>query len=258
MKQKQIIVNNLLRNYAIQEGDTLKIPLIFLHGRGQTHKSFDCIIKDFPDHPIVVPDFPWFGSSHTPFAAWTVQEYAKNLAAFLKALEIKKASFIIHSFGGRVVIDLYHLQSIQIEKIIFIASWGYRPPITVKGKIFLAIKKITDLLWLTKLMYNTPIENYVQLVFASRDYAYARGIMKDIVKLAVNYDQSKMLHTVQVPSLLIRWEKDEETPIADAHFFHKEIQASQLAIHPEGSHFVFQEYPEWTNNLIKKFLHDHS
>gem|GEM_PF-5478972 len=58
MKQKQIIINNLLRNYAIQEGDTSKTPLIFLHGRGQSQKSFDCIVKDFPDHPIVIPDFP--------------------------------------------------------------------------------------------------------------------------------------------------------------------------------------------------------
>gem|GEM_PF-4874872 len=53
-------------------------------------------------------------------------------------------------------------------------------------------------------MYNTPIEKYVQLVFASRDYAYARGVMKDIVKLAVNYDQSNILHSIKVPTLLIR------------------------------------------------------
>ncbi|MBP7841709.1 hypothetical protein KA037_03505 [Patescibacteria group bacterium] len=48
------------------------------------------------------------------------------------------------------------------------------------------------------------MEKYVQLVFASRDYLYAHGMMKEIVKLAVNYDQSKVLHKIQIPTLLIR------------------------------------------------------
>lgn len=254
--QKQIIIDGLLRNYDIHYTDTAKPWIVMLHGRGQSRQTFQVLQKYLTQYNVIIPDFPGFGSSHTPTTARWVPEYAKWLDIFLQKLGITQCSVIAHSFGGRVVIDLYQMHTVQIDKLILIASGWYRPPITTKGKLFLFIKNLTDKLWLTKLMYNTPIEKYVQLVFASRDYAYAQGMMKQIVKLAVNYDQSKVLHKIEIPTLLIWWTKDDETPITDAYYFHQEIKNSKLEIKEWATHFVFQEHPDWTGNLITAFLND--
>lgn len=254
--QKQIIVDWLLRNYDIQYIDDTKPWIVMLHGRGQSRQTFQVLQKYLTGYNVLIPDFPWFGGSHVPSTARWVPEYAQWLNKLLEKLHIKKCSIISHSFWGRVVIDLYQMHTIDISKLILIASGWYRPTITTKGKIFLFIKNLTDKLWLTKFMYDTPIEKYVQLVFASRDYAYAQGMMKQIVKLAVNYDQSKVLHNITIPTMLIRWTNDDETPIADAHYFHQEIKNSKLEIKEWATHFVFQEYPDWIWNLITTFIDD--
>ncbi len=255
--QKQIIVDGLLRNYDIEQIDETKQWIVMLHGRGQSRQTFQELKKYLTaSYNILIPDFPWFGKSHVPSTARWVPEYAQWLNKLLDKLNIKKCSIISHSFWGRVVIDLYQMHTIDISKLMLIASGWYRPPITTKAKIFLLLKNIADKIWLSKVIYDTPLEKYVQLVFASRDYLYAHGMMKEIVKLAVNYDQSKVLHKIQIPTLLIRWTKDDETPIADAHYFHQEIKNSQLQIKEWATHFVFHEHPERTGNLITSFLND--
>lgn len=254
--QKQIIVDGLLRNYDIEQIDDTRPWIVMLHGRGQSRQTFQELKKYLTNYNILIPDFPWFGKSHVPNTARWVPEYAQWLQKLLDKLDIKKYSIICHSFGGRVAIDLYQMHTSDIIKLILIASGGYRPPITLKAKIFLLLKNIADKIGLSKIIYDTPLEKYVQLVFASRDYLYAHGMMKEIVKLAVNYDQSKVLHNIKIPTLLIRWTKDDETPIYDAYYFHQEIKNSKLEIKEWATHFVFHEHPERTGNLITSFLND--
>ena len=58
MQQKQIIINSILRNYGVQQGTEDKPTLVFLHGRGQSYKSFDVLTKQLQGYTIIAPDFP--------------------------------------------------------------------------------------------------------------------------------------------------------------------------------------------------------
>ena len=75
--------------------------VVLLHGWGSKKELFFDIIESVSKkYTVIAPDFPGFGESPEPSEPWGVAEYTECVIEFLKALEVKKATFIAHSFGG--------------------------------------------------------------------------------------------------------------------------------------------------------------
>jgi haloalkane dehalogenase len=62
---------------------------------------------------------------------------------------------------------------------------------------------------------------------------------------------------MDVPTLLVWGSEDPFAPVAGAHRFHKEIPTSQLAIIDGAGHFVWEEQPARTTELLLDFLKRH-
>ena len=62
------------------------------------------------------------------------------------------------------------------------------------------------------------------------------------------------LGEIECPTLIVWGEKDVFLPLAAAHRFKEEIPNSELKILSGAGHFLWEEEPEETAGLVRKFL----
>jgi pimeloyl-ACP methyl ester carboxylesterase len=196
---------------------------------------------------FVAIDFPWFWLTPLPKWIWWVREYCLFLKSALEKLWVKKATFISHSFGWRVLIYLNNLYPEKVEKNIFIASAWIKPEF---NKIKLAIIKLWK--WIFKIPWLKKIWNKIRNKVASRDYLASWELQQIFLK-TINEDLKEKIKNIQADSLLIRGDKDSETPIEDWRWFNKNIKNSEL-LELKWTHFIYLEEPEIIFNNINKFL----
>jgi pimeloyl-ACP methyl ester carboxylesterase len=72
----------------------------------------------------------------------------------------------------------------------------------------------------------------------------------------LDYDGSKILEKIDVPTLIIGGKNDSVTPVKTQRYMHKKIKGSQLQIVPYGSHCTQLDMPDLVNLRISRFLKD--
>ena len=87
--------------------------VVLLHGWGSNINLFGGIVSLLsPHYRIIAPDMPGFGESDEPPKPWCVDDYVDFVIKFLEKFGVKKAVFLGHSFGGRVIIKMFDGRSL--------------------------------------------------------------------------------------------------------------------------------------------------
>ena len=101
--------------------------IIWLHGWGQDHKSFLSMACLFNDCENIMIDMAGFGAAKKPKEAWGTNDYALDLAQYLKKEKISKKTYLIgHSFGCRVALRFAALFPNRVDGIVLIAAAGLK------------------------------------------------------------------------------------------------------------------------------------
>ena len=93
---------------------------IFLHGWNNDHTIFSPLYRN--TDTMVAFDFPGFGGSSRLKEAWGLKKYAEVTKNFIgKIAENRKIIFVVHSFGGRVLLKMLNEDTVEnIRQIICI------------------------------------------------------------------------------------------------------------------------------------------
>jgi len=251
------IKNETLDIDYIDEGNGEVIVL--LQGWGTTASVYKTIINMLTaKYRVIAPDFPGFGRSTEPSFPYSVEDYSDFVLAFLEKLGISKASFIGHSHGGRVIIELASRENlpVEIDKIVLMDSAGIVTKKKLSKRIRIRIYKILKNLLLLppiKAMFPDALPA-LKKKFGSADYASSSEMMqKSMVKL-VNTDYSHRLCKIKAPTLLIWGDKDDATPLAHAKIMEKEIPDSGLVVIKDGGHFSYLADMGLTKSVLHSFF----
>lgn len=238
------------------EGDS---TVVMLQGWGTHLGVYDSVADSInEEYQFVQFDFPGFGGSDEPREPWNVDAYADFFCDFMKQMNIKKATLIGHSYGGRVIIKLANRSNLpfEIEKIVLIDSAGVLPKRSfaqkVKIKRYKLLKKFLNL---NVIYYLFPelIDDWRSRQ-GSADYRNASPMMRQCLVMAVNEDLSELLPGIRQETLLIWGDKDTATPISDARLMEERIPNSGLAILEGTGHFSFLEQPVVFKNIMKSYF----
>ncbi len=251
------IKNETLDIDYIDEGNGEVIVL--LQGWGTTASVYKTIINMLTaKYRVIAPDFPGFGRSTEPSFPYSAEDYSDFVLAFLEKLGISKASFIGHSHGGRVIIELASRENlpVEIDKIVLMDSAGIVTKKKLSKRIRIRIYKILKNLLLLppiKAMFPDALPA-LKKKFGSADYASSSEMMqKSMVKL-VNTDYSHRLCKIKAPTLLIWGDKDDATPLAHAKIMEKEIPDSGLVVIKDGGHFSYLADMGLTKSVLHSFF----
>ncbi|MCP3033377.1 2-succinyl-6-hydroxy-2,4-cyclohexadiene-1-carboxylate synthase [Halobacillus sp. A1] len=105
------------RSYWIED-DGKGTPLLFLHGFTGTGKTFDSIIKLFPDSlRTITIDMPGHGKTGE-IGPVTMEQFSKDLALLLDELNLSKVHLLGYSMGGRAGLTFAMLYPDYIDTVI--------------------------------------------------------------------------------------------------------------------------------------------
>lgn len=233
--------------------------VLLLHGWGARASTYRCIIDMLAPHfRVVAPDMPGFGGSSEPSFAYTAENYADFVAAFCRALGIKKAILVGHSHGGRTIIKLVTSgkNPVEVPKIVLIDSAGLIRKKSFSQKLKIAKFKIAKRIFGTKLgeKFFPDLIEKMRKKNGSADYAAASPTMRKSMVSVINEDLSENLPKILAPTLLIWGDKDTDTPMYQAKKMESTIPDCGLVTISGGGHFSFLTDPVLTRNVLYSFL----
>jgi esterase len=116
----RFIVVNGLRLHYLDWGSAKKPPFIMLHGISRVAHQFDHIAPEFAsDYHVIAIDMRGHGdSAWSPNGAYLVEDYVKDLAAFVVRLNLHGITLLGNSTGGRVVQVYAGLHPDRVARLI--------------------------------------------------------------------------------------------------------------------------------------------
>lgn len=234
--------------------------VVILQGWGTDLGVYDSVagVIDGSKYRVIQFDFPGFGGSDEPREPWDVDGFADFFCNLMETLQVKQATLIGHSYGGRVIIKLASRESLpfEITNIILIDSAGILPVRTAaqKWKIrrYKILKKFLNLK-LIYVMFPEVIDDWRSRQ-GSADYRNATPMMRQCMVKAINEDLTELLPKIRQEVLLIWGDKDTATPIRDAHIMEEKIPNCGLAVIPGTGHFSFLEKPAQFRGIMEAYL----
>lgn len=245
MKSSQSIILWNVVHYYQSEKFSKKSPLVFLHGWGQNGACFKKIFKILDEKNIsyIALDLPWFGKTPLKNEQMHIEDYGHFVEAFIEKFELIHPLLIWHSFGGRICIYLWSYYT-NISKIILIWSAGLK---SKQNYLKLAIIKSGK--YIFKIPGLKTLWVKIRNAAISEDNKNA-GKMAKIFMHTINNDLKKYMVKIKIPTLLIRWENDDQTPLSEAQIINSQITDSKLHIIKKGTHFVYDEFPDTVLKMI--------
>lgn len=238
------------------EGDE---TVVILQGWGTNLGVYDSVANAISEkYKVVQFDLPGFGSSDEPREGWNVDAYCDFFEKFMAALEIKKATLIGHSYGGRMIIKLATREnlSFEIDRIVLIDSAGIVPKKTAKQKFRTKKYKVMKKIFSNKVVYAL----FPELVDewrsrqGSADYRNASPRMRQCLVMAVNEDLTHLMPSIKQDTLLVWGDKDTATPIGDAKIMEEKIPHAGLCVLEGTGHYSFLEQPAKFRGIIRAYF----
>lgn len=259
MELKTIELNGLTVKYLDSASGATDTAVVFLHGWGSNLSVFKTFMDGLSGHfRVCALNFPGFGQSQEPPAAWGMDDFTGLTLAWFRALKLNRVILIGHSFGGRVIIKLAakDVLPVTIEKIILVDSAGIRPPLTFKKKarqfFFKAVKTVISIP-AVEARFPELLEQWRQS-HGSADYRNASPRMRECLVRVINEDLSGCLPLIKAPALLVWGENDQATPLADARKMEQLIPGSGLAVLKNAGHYSFLDQSLIFSRILDSFL----
>lgn len=249
-----IKVNGLDINYEVSgEGKNV----ILLHGwlcSLQTMKPIEMVLNN--EFKVYNVDLPGFGKSQMPKEPFNTDDFGNFLNEFIKKLDIENPILIGHSNGGRTIINYAGRNLGKTNKIILIDSAGIKPKrkinYYIKVYTFKGLKKFLNIFPNVEMFNN--IRERVLGKFGSSDYKNSPEILRKTMSTIINEDQTEKLEKINVPTLIIFGENDQDTPLRDAKIINDNITNSELIVIKNAGHFSYIDSYKECMEIIKSFL----
>ena len=233
-------------------------PVVLLHGWGGQAASMTPLIVALRDrYRILAFDLPGFGGSSPPPIPWGTPEYAAFVERAVASLGITRATYIGHSFGGRIGIWLAAHAPEAVQALVLVDAAGIRPSTTFRGRLRqLAYKTARTVLRLPILGTKGPaLRERLAMRFGSADHRATTGVIRASMVKTVSLDLAACLEAIKTPTLLLWGEKDAATPIADGRKMEQLIKGSRLIVVAGAGHFSYLDSPAFVNAVVGAFLH---
>jgi pimeloyl-ACP methyl ester carboxylesterase len=154
IRDKQVEINYFQQG----QGDT---TLLFLHGwciDGTYWKNqVDYFSKNYNVYAI---DLPGFGKSKAERTNWTIEEYAKDVTAFIETMNLKNVVIIGHSMAGEIMLQIALSNNSKIVGIVGVDNFKSIDVVLPPEQM----KQMTDFLSLLEKNFKNSAPLYADLM----------------------------------------------------------------------------------------------
>lgn len=235
--------------------------LVLLHGIGASAERW---LPVFPGlsrkFEVVIPDIIGFGYSDKPTVEYTMEFFVEFLDRFMKALHIKKASFIGSSFGGFLATEFTMKFPNLVNKLVLVSPAGTMRTSTqtLDEYIMAALypthenvtKAFSHMTYNSDVVPESTIRDFInRMRLPNAKYAF----MSTLLGIRDSPNLAGRLSKIKVPTLCIWGEHDQMIPFQYSAAY-TDIPGCATKVMNDCGHTPPIENPEEFTKIVLDFL----
>jgi pimeloyl-ACP methyl ester carboxylesterase len=241
--------------------------LVLVHGITSTSATWANVLPYLAERfTVIAPDLLGHGESAKPRGDYSLGAYACGVRDLLIALGHERATFVGHSLGGGVAMQLAYQFPEQCERLVLVSSGGLGRDITA----LLRAASLPGSELLLPLLVNERVLAVGHAVGRAlgrvglRVHTDVGEVLRGHASLSDREARSAFLHTLRtivdvggqrvdatdrlylaeaIPFLLVWGQRDPIIPVEHALTAHRQVPGSRLEVFPDAGHFPHLDDP---------------
>jgi pimeloyl-ACP methyl ester carboxylesterase len=262
-------VNNISVYYEFYPNQTSEKTFVLLHGFLSSTFTFRHLISLLKkEYQVLSVDLPPFGkSAKCNQYVYSYKNLAQTVIQLTESFEFKEITFIGHSMGGQIVLNILHLMPELADKAILLCSSAYLkrsnlpliltsyiPYFHLFVKYWFArtgVKKnLQDTLYNHSIINEEMINGYLQPFLQDEIFVALTRMIRD----REGDLPAQALNKIKTPCLLLWGDHDKSIPLKVGEKLNKDLVNSELIVLKETGHALPEERPMEVFENIKSFL----
>ena len=252
--------------------------IVLIHGITGTSETWDEVLPWLArNHTVLAPDLLGHGESAKPRGDYSLGAYASGVRDLMIALGIDRATFVGHSLGGGVAMQLAYQFPDRLERLVLMSSGGlgrevnlilrltalpaaeYVLPLLAAQPLLGAGEALAGALGRLGLRAGLDLEE-IGRGFASLGDVDARQAFIHTARSIIDIEGQRVSATdrlylaADVPSLIMWGERDRIIPAEHGRAAHREMPGSRLELFPGAGHFPHRDDPRRFVELLTDFV----
>ena len=262
-------VNNINVYYEFYPNRASDKTVILLHGFLSSTFTFRHLIPLLnQEFQVLSVDLPPFGkSSKCNRYVYSYKNLADTIIKLIGLFELKNLTFLGHSMGGQIVLNILHIEPALAERAILLCSSSYlkRFGIPLVITSYLPYFHLIVKYWMARTGVKKNLQETIydhSLINDEMINGYLQPFLQDEIFVAltrmIRHREGdlppQILNQIQTPCLLIWGEHDRSMPVHVGERLNKDLVNSELIVLKETGHAVPEERPYEVYQHIKRFL----
>ena len=254
-------------------------PLIVLvHGITSKGETWRYVMPRLAERfTVIAPDLLGHGESAKPRGDYSLGAYASGIRDILLALGHERATFVGHSLGGGVTLQLSYQFPELCERLVLVDSGGLGREVSplLRAATLAGTKTALALLCSRKVLeagrslgesldrygfeLSTDVREMARGHASLADPAARRAFLHTLHSIVEPGGQrvsaSDRLYLAEnIPFLIVWGERDRIIPVAQATAAHEQVPQSRLEIFARSGHFPQLDEPDRFVELLEAFI----
>jgi 3-oxoadipate enol-lactonase len=251
---------NGVRHHYVSKGEGP--PVLLVHGLGGSLHAWYGVIEALSiNHHVVALDLRGHGRSDRGTGSYSVAQWASDVEALIRALELPAVTLVGHSLGSLVAQQLALSNPEVVDQLVLVGGVSYFEPPMKKAYEDRANRVDADGMdalvdeWLPGALSPRNAAMHPALVGLLRDL-FLRNDPTCYAKACRALAKAPSLQREDIgqPTLLVVGDHDRSTPMAMTEELHREIPVSRVRVVPNAAHWVQLEQPDEVAAAILEFL----
>lgn len=238
------------------------VPLLFLHGLGSSTRDWAAQVDHFGDrYRLLRLDFRGHGRSERGEGPYSIAQFARDVAVFLRKQAGRPVHVVGLSMGGMVALELAVSAPHLLRGLVVVNSvadmrlhswhdvWFYiSRRLTVQ---LLGMRRVGQLL--AGKLFVKPSQEDLRRKFVRRWAQNDKQAYLWSVDAIMRWSVTDRLDRIDVPTLLISSDEDY-TPVSAKERVAARMPNAELAVVDDARHALPVEHPEEFNEIVDSFL----
>lgn len=253
--------------------------LLLLHGMAGTCENWTEVIEPLArEHTVIAPDLPGHGTSAPGAGDYSIGALAAAMRDLLLALGHDRATFVGHSLGGGVAMQLSYQYPEMVERLVLVSSGGLGPEVSPVlraaalpgSELFIAAtaaagtrvgsalgRGLSAIGLRPKADVAEVARGYASLSDPERRAAFLGTLRAVVGTRGQRVDASDRLYLAEAVPVLIVWgARDSIIPVRHGEDAHAAIPGSRLEVFDDVGHLPQMEAPGRFIAALERFIRE--
>jgi pimeloyl-ACP methyl ester carboxylesterase len=252
--------------------------VVLIHGITSDSTTWAQVMPGMAKHfTVIAPDLLGHGGSAKPTGDYSLGAHASLVRDILQELGHDRATFVGHSLGGGVAMQMAYQFPERCERLILVDSGGlgrevspllraatlpgaeYVLPILTNGRLLDAGRIVGRAMGAVGLPPGTDLREsargHATLADKVTREAFLRTVRSVVEPSGQRVDATDRLYLAERAPILFVWgQNDTLIPVSHAHSAHAQVPTSRLEIFEDSGHFPQLDEPKRFIEVLSEFI----